>query len=70
MRMLPRFIRPALVVLLLACAVSAQAAVQEGQPAPNFTKQQLDFPAFGQTTTRSLSDYLGKVVVLFVLGYN
>jgi len=56
--------------VLIACAQPAMAAVQEGQPAPNFTKDQLDYPAFGQHTSRSLSDYLGKVVVLFVMGYN
>ena len=70
MRKLRGVTRVAMVAYMLACATSAHAAVQEGQPAPNFTKQQLDFPTFGQTTPRSLSDYLGKVVVLFVLGYN
>ena len=48
----------------------ARAYVAEGQPAPAFTKQQLDSPAFGQTTPRSLSDYAGKVIFLFMMGYN
>ena len=70
MRILARVTRSALLAYVVACTPVAHAAVQEGQPAPNFTKHQLDYPSFGQTTPRSLSDYLGKVVVLFVLGYN
>ena len=48
----------------------ARAYVAEGQPAPAFTKQQLDSPVFGQTTPRSLSDYAGKVIFLFMMGYS
>lgn len=58
------------VVALLLGRAAAVAGVQEGQPAPNFTKNQLDFPGFGQVTPRSLGDYAGKVVFLFVLGYS
>ena len=62
--------------LILAGALATSAApfafagVQEGQPAPDFTKNQLDSPVFGSTTPRSLSDYAGKVIFLFVMGYN
>ena len=64
-------------VLVLAMAVSvaavprvSRAYVAEGQPAPAFTKLQLDSPVMGQTTPRSLSDYSGKVIFLFMMGYN
>ena len=56
--------------ILSTSAASAWAVAMPGQPAPNFTKNELDSPAFGQTTPRSLTDYRGKVVVLFELGYN
>ncbi len=59
-----------LVAALGALAPEAGAAVAEGQPAPAFTKNQLDSPGLNQTTPRSLSDYSGKVVFLFMLGYN
>ena len=48
----------------------ARAFVAEGQPAPAFTKQQLDSPVFGQTTPRSLSDYAGKVIFVFMMGHD
>lgn len=60
----------ATIVALLLAPPAARAGVQEGEPAPDFTKDQLDFPGFGQVTPRSLSDYAGKVVFLFVLGYS
>ena len=61
--------------LMLALALGApdreaRGAVAEGQPAPAFTKNQLDSPGPNQTTPRSLSDYAGKVVFLFMMGYN
>ncbi len=61
--------------LTLAAAMTglvpeARAAVAEGQPAPAFTKNQLDSPGPNQTTPRSLSDYSGKVVFLFMMGWN
>jgi hypothetical protein len=59
----------ALLGLGLALGPAASAGVQEGQPAPDFTKDQLDTPAFGQVTPRSLSESFGKVIFLFVLGY-
>jgi len=67
--------RNAIAVLLAATLVaglacSAGAVAVPGDVAPDFTKNQLDYPAFGQTTPRSLSDYLGQVVVIFELGYN
>ena len=58
--------RRALMVSMLAVALGATAAaanIQVGQVAPNFTKSKLG----GDTV--SLSDYSGKVVVLFLLGY-
>ena len=49
-----------------ACLASpAGAVVSAGQSAPPFTKSVLD-----SGTTRSLSQYLGRVVILFQLGYN
>lgn len=59
-----------LVLALGAPAPQAYSAVAEGQPAPAFTKNQLDSPGPNQTTPRSLSDYAGKVVFLFMLGHN
>lgn len=56
--------------LAVGLAPPATAIVNPGDPAPNFTKNELDFPAIGQTTPRSLSDYSGKVIVFFLLGYN
>ena len=50
-------------------APPARAIVSPGQPAPNFTKNQLDHPAFGQVTSRSLADWSGQVIVFFLLGY-
>ena len=58
--------------LLLAAGLAPPAAaiVNPGDPAPNFTKNQLDYPSFGQVTPRSLADYPGKVIVFFLLGYD
>ena len=47
----------------------ALAIVQEGQPAPALTKNQLDYPFFGTHSPRSLSEFSGKVIVMFVMGY-
>ena len=59
------------VAAAMTCAVPrVHAAVAEGQPAPAFTKNQLDSPGLNQTTPRSLSNYSGKVVFLFMMGYN
>ena len=58
--------------VLLAAALTAPAAmavVVPGDVAPDFTKNQLDFPLMGQVTPRSLADYSGKVIVFFLLGY-
>ena len=60
----------AALVLAAAVATPAVAIVNPGDAAPNFTKNQLDHPAFGQVTSRSLSDYAGKVIVFFLLGYD
>lgn len=51
-------------------AVPAVATVGPGDVAPNFTKNQLDSPGFGQVTPRSLADYSGKVMVFFLMGYS
>lgn len=51
-------------------ACPAQAIVNPGDTAPNFTKNELDFPSFGQVTPRTLADYSGKVIVFFLLGYS
>jgi hypothetical protein len=54
----------ALTVLLLGPAARPAAAiVHPGDPGPAFTKNQLGGGAV------SLSDYSGKVVILFLLGY-
>lgn len=55
----------ALMGILVPCA--SRAALLEGQTAPGFTKDELDAPP---PAARSLSDYAGKVVVLFLLGYS
>jgi hypothetical protein len=61
----------AVAVLLTAVLSStpARAVVNLGDPAPNFTKNELDYPTLNQVTPRSLADYAGKVIVFFLLGY-
>ena len=57
-------------LVLAAClAAPAGAIVSPGQPVPDFTKNQLDHPAVGQVTPRSLADWSGKVIVFFLLGF-
>lgn len=68
-----RLTPPSLALALLLGAVAAPPAmgvVGPGDPAPNFTKNELDSPSFGQVTPRSLADYAGKVIVFFLLGYD
>jgi len=62
---------PHVAALLIAVCLAAPAAaiVVPGDQAPNFTKNQLDSPSFGQVTPRTLADYSGKVIVFFLLGY-
>ncbi len=55
------------IVLSVGLAGTANATVQVGDLAPNFTKDQLGAPA---PAARSLSDDAGKVVILFLLGYS
>ena len=62
-----RFILSICALGLLALAPGALAVVHPGDVAPNFTKNELDAPA---PAARSLSQYAGKVVVLFLLGYS
>jgi hypothetical protein len=69
MRM-PRIVSAAALVVAAALPLPAAAVVQPGNTAPNFQKEELDSPAFGQTTTRTLADYQGKVILFFLLGYN
>jgi hypothetical protein len=62
---------PAIALVVATCIASpALAIVSPGDPAPNFTKNELDSPSFGQVTPRSLADYTGKVIVFFLLGYS
>lgn len=63
-------LRPALLAALIAIGIDspADATVSAGDPAPNFTKDQLDFPSPGMTTPRTLADYSGKVIVFFLFG--
>jgi len=70
MKLVPRTLALAAALAMAAAPSVARAYVAEGQPAPAFTKQELDSPIFGQTTPRSLSDYAGKVIFLFMIGYN
>ena len=57
----------AALALLLAPA-TARSTTSVGQPAFDFTKNQLVGTSVGPSWT--LSDQRGKVVVLFVLGYS
>jgi len=50
---------------LSLAATEAHAGAQPGTPAPAFTK-----PELFTNTPRSLSDYAGKVLFIFELGYN
>jgi hypothetical protein len=53
------------------CAPGGTAAVNPGDPAPNFTKNELISDPFPQAgPPRSLADYAGHVVVIHLLGYN
>jgi len=62
----------AAVALLAALAAPARANIAVGSPAPGFTKSQLAGGpgAWSVGGPISLSDYAGKVVVLFLLGYD
>lgn len=57
----------AFAVLGAFAATRTGAAVSPGSVAPNFTKTEVGAPP---PAARSLSDYSGKVVVLFLLGYS
>jgi len=61
---MPRSIRllGALAALLSLTAAPASAGLHAGDPAPNFRGTDLD------GVSHKLTDYRGKVVVLFVLG--
>ena len=50
-------------VLLLAAPVPARAVVHAGDLAPDFHKTGLD------VSSQTLSQYRGKVVVMFLMGY-
>jgi hypothetical protein len=60
-------IAAALTIVLGGAPTPSGAAVSPGSIAPNFTKNEVGAPA---PAARSLSDYSGKVVVLFLLGYS
>ena len=66
---LPLLPHIAALVTVACLAGPAGAIVSPGDPAPNFTKNQLDYPGFGQVTPRSLADYSGKVIVFFLFGW-
>jgi hypothetical protein len=69
--MRPHLLLHVAALALVAClAAPAAATVVPGDVAPNFTKNQLDYPSLGQVTPRTLADYAGKVIVFFLLGYN
>ncbi len=56
--------------MLLASAAPAHAYVHEGQPAPDFTKHMVVGPPWTTGPNVSLHDYAGKVVVIFLLGWD
>jgi len=66
---LPLLMSAAVLALSTSFAPHASAIVNPGDTAPNFQKDELDSPAFGQTTPRTLADYSGKVILFFLLGY-
>ncbi|MDZ4803279.1 MAG: hypothetical protein SGI90_00270 [Candidatus Eisenbacteria bacterium] len=51
----------------LVVPTPVHANINVGDTAPAFTKNALDAPP---PAARSLSDYPGKVIILFLLGYN
>ncbi len=59
-----------LLIMLLASAAPAHAYVHEGQPAPDFTKHMVVGPPWTTGPNVSLHDYAGKVVVIFLLGWD
>jgi hypothetical protein len=63
-------LRSALLATLITLGMDAPAGatVSAGDPAPNFTKNELDSPSPGLTTPRTLADYSGKVIVFFLFG--
>jgi len=65
----PRMSLAAALALVACLAAPSAAIVVPGNVAPNFTKNQLDYPSVGQVTPRTLADYSGKVIVFFLLGY-
>ena len=67
---LPRLPHASALVLAACLSTPAAAIVNPGDQAPNFTKNQLDSPSFGQVTPRTLADYSGKVIIFFLLGYS
>lgn len=58
--------------LLAALSPAAHALIAPGSPAPDFTKNQLAGGpgSWSKGSAVSLGDYAGKVVVLFLLGYD
>ncbi len=66
----PLLLNAAALILAASLATPAGAIVSPGDQAPNFTKNELDSPSFGQVTPRTLADYSGKVIVFFLLGYS
>ena len=59
-------------VLLAALSPAAHALIAVGAPAPDFTKNQLAGGpgSWSRGGAVSLRNYAGKVVVLFLLGYD
>ncbi len=53
---------------LLAAAPSARAVISVGDPAIDFTKNELSGTSVGPAV--SLTDYAGQVKILFVLGFD
>ena len=70
MKHAPRLIALAAALVMTSAPAIARAFVAEGQPAPAFTKFELDSPIVGQNTLRSLNDYAGKVIFVFVMGHD
>src|SRR5262245_44907274 len=65
-----RFVLATMAILALSAAPAA-AVVHVGDPAPAFTKNELQSTPFPQPgAAHSLSDYAGRVLVIHLLGYN
>ena len=66
--MLSRALAVSAMAVVMAAPTAALATISVGQPAFDFTKNQLVNSAVGPAWT--LSEHRGQVVILFVLGWD